>query len=163
MLDLESLISILEACNKNKIAELVVRKDAVEVRTVSAAGSAPAAAAPQVSLPAAQEVSAAVQEEAPVAEAPAAAPAAAESPSNAIQLTAPTPGVAYVYPGTTIDREPLPKVGDVVEAGQVVALVEAMKMFNEVTAPRKAKIVDVKVENEALVKIGDLIMVLEPL
>jgi len=160
MLDLESLISILEACNKNKIAELVVRKDAVEVRTVVAAGSAPAAAAPQVSLPAAQEVSAAV--EAPAAAEAVKAPAAAETPSNGIELTAPTPGVAYVYPGTTIDKEPLPKVGDVVEAGQVLALVEAMKMFNEVTAPRKAKIVDIKVENESLVKIGDLIMVLEP-
>ncbi len=162
MLDLESLISILEACNKNKIAELVVRKDAVEVRTVSAVGSAPAAAAPQVSLPAAPVISAAV-EEPEAAEAQAAAPAAAATPSNGFELTAPTPGVAYVAPGTTIDKEPLPKVGDVVEAGQVVALVEAMKMFNEVTAPRKAKIVDIKVENESLVKIGDLIMVLEPL
>ena len=159
MLDLESLISILEACNKNKIAELVVRKDAVEVRTVAAAGSMAAAAVqPQVSIPAATEVK--VAEEAPAAKE---APAAPAKSSSGIELTAPTPGVAYVHPGTTIDRKPLPKVGDVVEAGQVVALVEAMKMFNEVTAPRKSKITDIKVVNESLVKIGDIIMVLEPL
>ncbi|MHC1605626.1 MAG: acetyl-CoA carboxylase biotin carboxyl carrier protein [Candidatus Methanofastidiosia archaeon] len=165
MLDLESLITILEACDKNKIAELVVKKDAVEIRTVAMAakgGTTPVAITaptPQISIPteekeikeSADQVDA-ISEPTPVVE-----------PSNIIELTAPTPGVAYVYPGTTIDRKPLPKEGDIVEMGQVVALVEAMKMFNEVTAPKKAKIVKIKVENESLVKIGDLIMVLEPL
>lgn len=158
MLDLESLISILEACKKNKIAELVVRKDAVEVRTVAPASGAVAPAAavqPQISLP--------VEDSEEVAESAAAPEAAPAASSTGIELTAPTPGVAYVYPGTTIDKEPLPKEGDVVEAGQVIALVEAMKMFNEVTAPRKAKISKILVENENLVKIGDSLAILEPL
>ncbi len=158
MLDLDSLISILEACKKNKIAELIVRKDSVEIRTVAPAGAAAAVAA----VAAAPQVSMQVADEDEAVEAPAAAPAAAPA-SNAIVLTAPTPGVAYVYPGTTIDKEPLPNVGDVVEAGQVIGLVEAMKMFNEVTAPQKAKIVKIKVENEQLVKIGDALFELEPL
>ncbi|HHN81337.1 MAG TPA: acetyl-CoA carboxylase biotin carboxyl carrier protein subunit [Methanomicrobia archaeon] len=158
MLDLESLIAILEACKKNKIAELIVRKDSVEIRTVSpSGGAAPAAAAPQpqVSLPAEEE-----------AEEEAAAPAKPAEPAastNVIQLTAPTPGVAYVHPGTTVDREPLPKEGDVVEAGQVVGLVEAMKLFNEVTAPKKAKLSKILVENEEIVKTGDVLIELEPL
>jgi len=159
MLDLESLISILEACKKNKIAELVVKKDAVEVRTVAPASGAMAPAAamvqPQISLP--------VEDNEEVAEPAAATEAAPAVSSTGIELTAPTPGVAYVYPGTTIDKEPLPKEGDVVEAGQVIALVEAMKMFNEVTAPRKAKISKILVENENLVKIGDSLAILEPL
>lgn len=159
MLDLDSLISILEACKKNKIAELIVRKDSVEIRTVAPAGAAAAIAA---AAPAAPQVSMQVADEDEADEAPAAAPAAAPA-SNGIVLTAPTPGVAYVYPGTTIDKEPLPNVGDVVEAGQVIGLVEAMKMFNEVTAPQKAKIVKIKVENEQLVKIGDELFELEPL
>ena len=151
MLDLESLIAILEACKKNKIAELVVKKDAVEVRTVAPAGGAVAAAPvqPQITFPDVDE-----EEEA--------APAAAAI-TNGVELTAPTPGVAYVYPGTTVDKEPLPKEGDIVEAGQVLALVEAMKMFNELTAPQKGKIAKIMVENEALVKIGDPIIVFEPL
>lgn len=158
MLNLESLISILEACKKNNIAELVVRKDSVEIRTVVAGGSA--AAQPQISIPAAMTSAAAVEE--------AAAPVAKEAPkaaasSNMIELTAPTPGVSYVSPGTTIDKKPLPKEGDIVEAGQVVALVEAMKMFNEVTAPRKARIAEIKVTNETLVKVGQVLMLLEPL
>jgi biotin carboxyl carrier protein len=159
MLDLESLIAILEACKKNKIAELIVRKDSVEIRTVSASGgAAPAAAAPQpqVALPAEEE-----EEEAEAA-APA-QPAAPAASTNVIQLTAPTPGVAYVYPGTTVDREPLPKEGDIVEAGQVVGLVEAMKLFNEVTAPKKAKIAKILVENEQVVKTGEALIELEPL
>lgn len=157
MLDLESLITILEACKKNKIAELVVRKDAVEIRTVAPAGSvAPIATAPQISSPVvAEEVA---EDVAASAETPA-APIA----SNLIELTAPTPGVAYVYPGTTIDKEPLPKEGDIIEAGQVIGLVEAMKMFNEVTSSKKGKIVKIKVENESLVKIGDVLFEIEPL
>lgn len=156
MLDLESLIAILEACKKNKIAELVVKKDAVEVRTVAPAGGAVAAAPvqPQITFPDVDE-----EEEA----APAAAAPAAAAITNGVELTAPTPGVAYVYPGTTVDKEPLPKEGDIVEAGQVLALVEAMKMFNELTAPQKGKIAKIMVENEALVKIGDPIIVFEPL
>ncbi|HOM96383.1 MAG: hypothetical protein GX462_10750 [Thermotogaceae bacterium] len=162
MLNLESLISILEACKKNNIAELVVRKDSVEIRTVVAGGSATVQATqPQISIPAAMTTAAAVEEtvEAPVAKE---APKAAAS-SNMIELTAPTPGVAYVSPGTTIDKKPLPKAGDIVEAGQVVALVEAMKMFNEVTAPRKARIAEIKVVNETLVKVGQVLILLEPL
>ncbi|MHC1598418.1 MAG: acetyl-CoA carboxylase biotin carboxyl carrier protein [Candidatus Methanofastidiosia archaeon] len=157
MLDLESLITILEACKKNKIAELVVRKDAVEIRTVAPAGGvAPIAAAPQISFPVVEE------EVAEDVAAPAETPAAPIA-SNLIELTAPTPGVAYVYPGTTIDKEPLPKEGDIIEAGQVIGLVEAMKMFNEVTSPKKGKIVKIKVENESLVKIGDVLFEIEPL
>ncbi|NMC60367.1 MAG: hypothetical protein GYA51_13435 [Candidatus Methanofastidiosa archaeon] len=160
MLNLESLISILEACKKNNIAELVVRKDSVEIRTVVAGGSAAVhAVQPQISIPAAT-MSGAV-EAAPAAEVKEAPTAAA--PSNMIELTAPTPGVSYVFPGTTIDKKPLPKQGDVVEAGQVVALVEAMKMFNEVTAPRKSRIAEIKVTNETLVKVGQVLMLLEPL
>ena len=160
MLNLESLISILEACKKNNIAELVVRKDSVEIRTVVAGGSvAVHAAQPQISIPAAMTSAAAVEE----AAAPAAAAPKAAASSNMIELTAPTPGVSYVSPGTTIDKKPLPKEGDIVEAGQVVALVEAMKMFNEVTAPRKARIAEIKVTNETLVKVGQVLMLLEPL
>ena len=161
MLNLESLISILEACKKNNIAELVVRKDSVEIRTVVAGGSgAVHAVQPQISMPA-SVTSAGSVEAAPAAEEKAAPKAAAAS--NLIELTAPTPGVSYVSPGTTIDKKPLPKEGDIVEAGQVVALVEAMKMFNEVTAPRKAKIAEIKVTNETLVKVGQVLMLLEPL
>lgn len=160
MLNLESLISILEACKKNNIAELVVRKDSVEIRTVVAGGAAAHVAQPQISIPAAMTSAASVEETS--------APAAKEAPkaaasSNMIELTAPTPGVSYVSPGTTIDKKPLPKEGDIVEAGQVVALVEAMKMFNEVTAPRKARIAEIKVTNETLVKVGQVLMLLEPL
>ena len=160
MLNLESLISILEACKKNNIAELVVRKDSVEIRTVVAGGSAAVhAVQPQISIPA--TMTSGAVEAAPAAEAKETPKAAASS--NLMELTAPTPGVSYVFPGTTIDKKPLPKEGDIVEAGQVVALVEAMKMFNEVTAPRKARIAEIKVTNETLVKVGQVLMLLEPL
>ncbi len=163
MLNLESLISILEACKKNNIAELVVRKDSVEIRTVVAGGSTAVQSSPQPRIPTPEPTtSEETVEEKPAPEAKEEPKAAASS--NAIEITAPTPGVCYVHPGTTLDKAtPLPKEGDTVEAGQVLALVEAMKMFNEVTAPRKARVAEVKVSNENLVKVGQVIMLLEPL
>ena len=47
------------------------------------------------------------------------------------------------------------------EKGSIIALVEAMKMFNEVFSPVKGTIRSIKVKKETNVKVGDLMMVIE--
>ena len=83
---------------------------------------------------------------APVAApAPAAAPAApAPAPAAApVQAAAGQESVEAPMPGNIMDVRV--KVGDVVKSGDVLAILEAMKMENEIMAPRDGKVVAVNV------------------
>ena len=90
---------------------------------------------------------------------PRAAPLAADRPVEGTPLVAPLTGVFYraASPGSP----PLVNVGDSVEAGTVVGLIETMKIFNEVLAERGGRIATVLVESGQLVHAGDALMTIE--
>ena len=52
-------------------------------------------------------------------------------------------------------------VGDTVEAGQGLVVVEAMKMQNEMKSPKAGRIVEVKTKTDAAVAAGDVLVVVE--
>jgi acetyl-CoA carboxylase biotin carboxyl carrier protein len=103
------------------------------------------------------------------------APAAMSAPVAASAAAALTPAPAAVDTGETINspivgtfyRAASPEsasfveVGQVVEKGQVICLVEAMKLFNEIEAEFKCKIVKVCVENAQPVEFGQPLFVIE--
>jgi acetyl-CoA carboxylase biotin carboxyl carrier protein len=74
-------------------------------------------------------------------------------------LTAPLTGVFYrtSAPGTP----PFAEVGDRVEAGAVVGLIETMKIFNEVLAERGGRIVAILADSGQLVHAGEALMTIE--
>ncbi len=78
----------------------------------------------------------------PVSSAPAGTPVS--SPMTGIFYTAPSPNSA-----------PFVKEGDTVAAGQVVGLIEAMKVFNEITASTSGRVLSIVVESGAVVQPGD--------
>ncbi len=101
----------------------------------------------------------------PVAAHPAAggqAPAAADSsaPAGAIQLTSPMVGTFYraPAPGAT----PFVEVGQVIEEGQTVALLEAMKLMNPLAAEASGRVLEVCVKDGEPVEFGQLLLTLEP-
>ena len=90
---------------------------------------------------------------APAAPAPApAAPAAAPAPEGKC-ITAPVVGTFYMAPAP--DQPPFVQVGDKVQKGQTVCLMEAMKMMSEVKAPCDCVIEAILQEDGALVSFGD--------
>ena len=95
------------------------------------------------------------------AAAPALDGAAAAEPDDRHAITAPLVGQFYRAgkPGAPPFVEP----GDIVEAGQTVCIVEAMKMMNEVAAEMRGRVADIVVENEEYVEFGQALMHLEPL
>ena len=96
--------------------------------------------------PAAAPVAAAPAPAAPVAAAPvAAAPVAGES------VTSPMPGTIL-----SVDIA----VGDAVEEGQTLVILEAMKMENEIPCPVKGKVVSINVTKGATVDTGDVLCVI---
>ena len=111
-----------------------------------------------------------VQFTAPVAQA-APAPAAVAAPAAAAvpvvaddkYETINSPIVGSFYRKPSPDADNFVKVGDVVEAGQTVCLVEAMKLFNEIEADFKCKIIEVFKEDAAPVEFGEPLFKVERL
>jgi len=100
---------------------------------------------------------------APVAAAPAAAPAAPVAAGDAEpagdKVTSPIVGTFYRAPAP--DADPYAEVGQVVEKGQVLCIVEAMKLMNEIEAEYRCKIVKICKENAQPVEYGDPLFIVE--
>ena len=76
--------------------------------------------------------------------------------NNLCDVKAPMVGVFYAAPAP--DAQPYVKVGDTVEKGQVVCLIEAMKLMNDITAPASGRIVDICAQDGAVLEYGQTIM-----
>ena len=121
----------------------VSRQTAQQVVTQVAAAPAPAAVA------------------APVA----AAPAAVASPADADPANLPgavtSPMVGTIYMAPEPDAAPFVKVGDSVNEGQTLLIVEAMKTMNHIPAPKSGTVKRILVEDGAPVEFGAPLMVVE--
>lgn len=91
---------------------------------------------------------------------PAASGAAAAAPANVKKVTAPLVGVFYRSPSP--DAEAFVQVGDRVEAGQVICILEAMKLFNEITSDYAGVVSRIIPENGELVSLGQEMFWIEP-
>jgi biotin carboxyl carrier protein len=90
---------------------------------------------------------------APVAAAPAAAPAPAPAASGAgMQVKSPLPGTVLNI---------MVHEGDTVTAGQHLILLEAMKMENNIDAPKAGKVTNIRVKDRDAVMEGDLLLTIE--
>ena len=71
------------------------------------------------------------------------------------------PMVGVVYLQATPDADPYVKIGDKVEQGDVICIVEAMKLMNEIQAPFSGIITEVFVQNEEVVEYGQPLLRME--
>jgi acetyl-CoA carboxylase biotin carboxyl carrier protein len=135
--ELMALIDRLEGLlQRSELSEIEVEAEgtALVLRTPSAvhppapAGAAPASASPEA--------------------APASAASAEARPVNAV--LAPLTGLFYTAPSP--GAEPYVRVGAEVHVGQVIGLIEAMKLFNEIKSDLAGRVTRVCVDNGALVK-----------
>ena len=78
-------------------------------------------------------------------------------------LTVTSPMVGTFYRSSSPDVAAYVEEGDVVSRGQVLCIVEAMKLMNEIESEVEGRIVKVLVENEAVVEYGQPLFVIDPL
>ena len=71
------------------------------------------------------------------------------------ELKSPMVGVVYTAPEP--GAEPFVKPGSRVKKGQVLCIIEAMKLMNEYTAPEDGEILDICIQNEELVEFGQVL------
>ncbi len=84
-----------------------------------------------------------------------------EKSSNTLEIKAPMVGTFYRAPSP--EAPPYVEVGQIIEAGQVVCIIEAMKLMNEIKSEVKGKLVEVLVENTEPVEFGQSMFIIEPL
>ncbi len=152
MTGLIGLIDKLEAIlNGSELSELEIEVGETALVLRKPGAFSPAAG----SAPAVQSAPATPAANAPT---PAAAPATPAPALNAV--VAPLTGLFYGSPSP--GAEPYLKVGSPVLVGQVIGLIEAMKLFNEIKSDRAGRVVRVFPEDGALVKAKDPLIEVEP-
>jgi len=134
---------VVELATRHNLAELEIEQGGVRIRVVRERGS------PAPVAPAREEVSAA---------APRALPA--EAATHLIPVEAPMVGTFYRAPGP--DAAPYVSEGDVVKEGQVLCIIEAMKLMNEIEARAPGRVAKILVENAQPVEYGQPLFLLEP-
>ena len=148
--DVNRIRDLIELMKEHELSEVDLRQDSKRIRLRRGPEQLPMMAMPAATapLPAAAPPTA-------TAESP-----AASEPDNCVYITSPTVGTFYSKPNP--DSKEFVSVGDVVSPDTVVCLVEAMKMYNEITAGVSGKIVACLVENEAAVDVNKQLFKVEP-
>jgi acetyl-CoA carboxylase biotin carboxyl carrier protein len=144
---------VAEIVSRLDLSEVEVEREGLRVRVARQLGNAQnySVAAPAHQAPAAVVA----PPPAPVAAAPAAAPAADHSGA----VKSPMVGTAYFRPSP--DAKPFIEVGSKVKEGQKLLLIEAMKTFNEIVAPRGGTVTAILVEDGEPVEYGQSMLVIE--
>jgi len=146
----KELKELIEFLIEKDIAEFELERGDVKVRIKRAADSAALTAA---ATPVIQMAPAAVPVAPPAASpAPQAAPAREAAEEGLHLVKSPIVGTFYEAPSP--GAPPFVKVGDAVQAGQVLCIVEAMKLMNEIEADASGEIVKKLVQNAQPVEYG---------
>ena len=158
-MDLRKIKKLIELLDESGIAEIEVTEGEESVR-ISRYGASPPAvhAAAPVAPPAPPGVVPAV--DGPPALAPAAAPATEERPSpSGSAIDAPMVGTMYRAPSP--GAPPFVEVGSRISAGDVVCIIEAMKILNQIESEVSGVVREILVENGQPVEFGQTLMVVE--
>ena len=145
-MNLKEIKEIVKLMNENDLTEVQVEREGEKLKLKKGADI--------VSTPmmhhAAPMPSAAAQ---PIAVAPA-------KVSTGLEITSPMVGTFYRAPSP--ESPAFIEVGQMVDVGQVVCIVEAMKLMNEIKSEVKGKVVEVVVNNAEPVEFGQTLFVVEP-
>jgi len=148
-IDPELVRELAQLLNETDLSEIEVEKGDLRVRvarTITATVQVPMAAAAPIAAPAAVAVAAPLDPSKPAAAHPGA-------------VTSPMVGTAYRRPSP--EAKPFVEIGQEVKAGERVLLVEAMKTFNDIVAPRAGKVTAIMVEDGQPVEYGEPLLVIE--
>ena len=163
-LSFNELRELVAALNQTDIAELKLKNADFELTLRK-----PSAVQPEVvmsSAPAAPAVSTTPASSAPSAPAPSEPadepdkPATPATDPSLVEITAPMVGTFYRAPAP--EEAMFVEVGDRIQTGQTVCIIEAMKLMNELEAEVSGEIVDILVENAEPVEFGQALMRVRP-
>jgi acetyl-CoA carboxylase biotin carboxyl carrier protein len=150
-MEFDDIKQLLDLVEKHDLAELEVERDGLKLRIRKAGREVTFVPAPVAPPPPAAPAIALAGGPAPVA-----APAAAASDAESVDLAViKSPIVGTFYRSSEPSAPAFVEVGDVVKKGQVLCIIEAMKLMNEIESDRDGEIAAIYVENGKPVQFGD--------
>jgi acetyl-CoA carboxylase biotin carboxyl carrier protein len=154
---------LIELVEKSNIDGLEVSRWGTKVKITK--NSPPIVSAPAAVAPAPTAAKSALEIQTPSAppaqsETPAVMPATDKpAQSNLVEIKSPMVGTFYRAPAP--DADPYVKTGDNVNVGQVLCIIEAMKLMNEIEAEVHGKVIDILVENGKPVEYNQVLFLVE--
>jgi acetyl-CoA carboxylase biotin carboxyl carrier protein len=160
-MDFKQIQELIKLINKSNIGELTVEEKGfrITIKQKEEPVQQIIAAAPVQAQPVIQAVAPASVPQGAAAGKPK-APETATPIEN--YLTIKSPMIGTFYRSASPEKPPFASVGDEVETGTVVCIIEAMKLFNEIESEVKGKIVKVLVEDASPVEYDQPLFLVEP-
>ncbi len=158
-MELKEIQELIKTFDKSTLGELSIKRKDFEISLKTR--TSPVAAVAPMAMPA--PVAAA-----PVAASPAPAPAAAAAPAASAPaasgsgVTMKSPMIGTFYRSAGPDKPAFVKPGDKIKKGQVLCIIEAMKLFNEIEAEMDGTIVKVIAEDASPVEYDQPLFLIEP-
>ena len=146
-MDIRKVKKLIELLDESGIAEIEITEGEESVRISRYSQNAPAAAAP-------------VAVAAPVAAPAAAIPTPAVEPEE-VGFAVPAPMVGTFYAASSPGAAPYGQVGDRVNEGDTLCIIEAMKMMNQIEAEVSGVVKSIRVQNGEAVEYGQTLIVID--
>lgn len=152
-MNLKEIKELISLMNENDLVELEVEREGMKIRIRKSSSGKFEAVAEELGV---QRVIQTIKPDQEIT--------AKKEPAfqkNLLTIKAPMVGTFYRAPSP--DAKPFVEIGETIEAGQVVCIIEAMKLMNEIKSEIKGKIVEVLIENANPVEYGQALFMVEPL
>ncbi|MBU1125331.1 MAG: acetyl-CoA carboxylase biotin carboxyl carrier protein [Candidatus Omnitrophica bacterium] len=150
-MNIKEIKEMINLMNENNLAELEIEKEGMRIKLKKSGSGSETLGAPfivekqQIGEPATSPLQTAAQ----------------ESSAKSIEIKAPMVGTFYRAPSP--ESPPHVEVGHTVEVGQVICIIEAMKLMNEIKSEIKGTIIEILADNAEPVEFGQPMFLIEPL
>ncbi|MCX5709306.1 MAG: acetyl-CoA carboxylase biotin carboxyl carrier protein [Candidatus Omnitrophica bacterium] len=151
-MNIKEIKEMIVLMNENGLMELEIEKDGTRIKLKKTGAPGEGYSGPIV-----LERSSAPQAQPQKAE----QEAADKSAVKTVEIKAPMVGTFYRAPSP--EAPPYVEVGQTIEAGQVICIIEAMKLMNEIKSEIRGKILEILADNAEPVEFGQPMFLIEPL
>lgn len=161
-MDIREIQNLIKFVAKSGATEVKLEMDDVKItiKTTTESGTPETTFVQHLPVSQAMPQAAAPAPAAPAAPAPAAEASAADEDSKYVTIKSPIIGTLYRKPSP--DKAPFVEVGSTIAKGDVVCVIEAMKLFNEIESEISGKIVKVLVDDASPVEFDQPLFLVDP-
>ena len=154
-MNVKEIKELINLMNENGLLELEIEKDGMRIRLKKTSSGIESMSAPIIVERHSSIEAAAAQQAA------ASTTAAEKAQAKTVEIRAPMVGTFYRSPSP--EAPPYAEIGQTIEVGQVICIIEAMKLMNEIKSEIKGKILEILVDNAEPVEFGQPLFLIEPL